>query len=42
MKVVKLEMSIFHGKVANNSISKGLKFNDIVKIKLADVVEYIY
>ena len=42
VRVDKLENDIVYGKVANNPISKGLKFNDLVKIKLSNVVDYIY
>ncbi len=42
VKVNKLEKYIVYGTVANNPITKGLKFNDIVKLKLSDVVDYIY
>ena len=42
VRVNKLENNIFYGKVANNPITKGLKFNDLVKIKLSNVVDYIY
>ncbi len=40
-KFTKLEKDILYGKVANSPITKGFKFNDLVKIKLSNVVEYI-
>ena len=42
VRVVKLENDTVHGRVANNPITKGLKFNDLVKIKLSNVIDYIY
>ena len=42
VRVDKLENDIVYGKVANNPISKELKFNDLVKIKLSNVVDYMY
>ena len=40
--VDKIENDVVYGKVANNPVSKGLTFNDLVKIKLSNVVDYIY
>jgi hypothetical protein len=42
VRVNKLEKDIVYGSVANNPITKGLKFNDLVQIKLSNVVDYIY
>ncbi len=42
VKIDKLENDIVYGKVANNPITKESKFNDLVKIKLSNVIDYIY
>ncbi len=42
VKVDKLEKGIIYGKLATNPISKGIKFNDLVNIKLSHAIEYIY
>ncbi len=42
VSVNKIEKDIVYGKIANNPITKGLKLNDLVKIKLSNVVDYIY
>ena len=42
VSVNKIEKDIVYGKIANNPIAKGLTFNDLVKIKLSNVVDYIY
>ncbi len=42
VSVNKIEKGIIYGKLANNPISNGIKFNDLVKIRLSHVIEYIY
>ncbi len=42
VRVVKIEKDIVIGRVAANPITEGLKFNDLVKIKLSNVIDYIY
>ena len=42
VRVDKLENDIVYGKLANVPISSGIKFNDIVKIKLSNVIDYMY
>ncbi len=42
VKVDKLEKDIVFDKLANNPISTGLTFNDLVKLKLSSVIDYIY